>query len=130
VLALETLRGLRAEEGAALLREEARALHAAVTDPRLGRAADAAAASLEHAVARAAVGGEAAEAGARRIALAIGHALEVLLLAAHAQWALDTESDPHPAAAALRLAAERVPGREAEPGDEAPTESPGSRPPR
>lgn len=43
------------------------------------------------------------EAGGRRFALTLGRTLETVLLASHAQWALD-RGDPRPAAAARRLA--------------------------
>jgi alkylation response protein AidB-like acyl-CoA dehydrogenase len=46
---------------------------------------------------------EQAEAGARRFALALGRAVEVALLASHAQWSIDHERDGRAAAAALRL---------------------------
>jgi hypothetical protein len=48
------------------------------------------------------------EAGARRLALTLGRALEVALLCAHAQWSLDAECDARAAAAARRLAAHGV----------------------
>jgi acyl-CoA dehydrogenase len=108
VLALEALRALGGGDGAALLREEARTLAGAAREPRLARVAGGAMAALDRALARAAEGGEGAEAGARRIALAIGFAMETLLLAAHAQRALDDDDDPLPAGMALRFAAERA----------------------
>ena len=43
------------------------------------------------------------EAGARRLALTLGLALETALLAEHAGWALGAERDPRPAHAARRL---------------------------
>jgi hypothetical protein len=91
VLALEALRALGGGDGAALLRAEARTLAAAAREPRLARVAGGAMAALDRALARAAEGGDGAEAGARRIALAIGFAMETLLLAAQAQRALDDD---------------------------------------
>jgi len=48
------------------------------------------------------------EAGARRFALTLGHSLEVLYTARHAQWSLHEEQDGRSAAAAERLAARQV----------------------
>jgi alkylation response protein AidB-like acyl-CoA dehydrogenase len=48
------------------------------------------------------------EAGARRFALTLGRTLALALLARQAQWALDRERDPAPAAAAARFAAHGV----------------------
>ena len=53
-------------------------------------------------------GRPAVEAGARRFALTLGHALELALLARHAQWALDHENDRRPLLAAQRLATHRI----------------------
>lgn len=53
-------------------------------------------------------GPEALQAGARRFALTLGHALELAYTARHAQWALDHEDDARSAAAAERLAARRI----------------------
>jgi hypothetical protein len=52
------------------------------------------------------------EAGARRAALALGRSLELAALVGHAQWALDKEGDPRPAAVARRFQAHgiRIPG--------------------
>lgn len=46
------------------------------------------------------------EAGARRLALMLGRSVALALLAEHAQWALDSDEDGHPAEAASRLVAE------------------------
>lgn len=48
------------------------------------------------------------QAGARRFALTLGHALELAYTARHAQWALLHEEDERSAAAAERLAAQRI----------------------
>jgi acyl-CoA dehydrogenase len=53
-------------------------------------------------------GQQTVEAGARRFALTLGRALELALLAHHAQWAYDRDKDAIPAAAARRLAAHGV----------------------
>jgi acyl-CoA dehydrogenase len=47
-------------------------------------------------------------AGARRFALTLGRTLALALMARQAQWALDREQDPAPAAAALRFATHGV----------------------
>jgi acyl-CoA dehydrogenase len=48
------------------------------------------------------------EAGARRLALTLGRAMELALLTRHAQWSLDQERDPRTRAAARRLAAHGI----------------------
>ena len=48
------------------------------------------------------------QAGARRFALTLGHALELALLARHAQWAYEHEQDSRALAAAERLATHRI----------------------
>jgi hypothetical protein len=50
----------------------------------------------------------AVEAGARRFALTLGHALELALLARHAQWSHEHEQDARTLAAAERLATHRI----------------------
>jgi hypothetical protein len=69
------------------------------------RAIDRAAQWLERAMAsdRTAV-----EAGARRFALTLGHALELALLARHAQWSYEHEQDALALTAAERLATHRI----------------------
>jgi hypothetical protein len=80
---------------------------ALVRDPQLAAVAQAAMRAVEHAgewvedavrIGRAAV-----EAGARRLALTLGRALEAALLAAHAQWEAD-RGERDAASAARRLA--------------------------
>jgi acyl-CoA dehydrogenase len=116
VLSLEVLRALRDRDGVRLLRDEVERQVAAVRDARLTAVAEAARGALEGAFAWLdAIGWEEpgnhdhVEVGARRFALTLGGALEVVLLAAHAQRALDAEKDARPAAAARRLAAELPP---------------------
>lgn len=53
-------------------------------------------------------GDEAFQAGARRFALTLGHALELAYTARHAQWSLRVEQDGRPAAAAERQAARQI----------------------
>jgi acyl-CoA dehydrogenase len=53
-------------------------------------------------------GEEAVQAGARRFAVTLGSALQVLYTARHAQWSLQEEQDGRSAAAAERLAARRI----------------------
>jgi hypothetical protein len=51
---------------------------------------------------------DALEAGARRLALTVGRALELALLLRHAQWSLDAEHDSAACSAVLRFAAHGV----------------------
>jgi acyl-CoA dehydrogenase len=123
VLALDALRALAVEGVPEALAAELRASLAAVRDPSLRAPVEAAAAAAEHARAWiAAADGRTREAGARRLALTLGRALEVALLAAHAQWCLDSGRGPRAAAAARRLAREGVDllaAPEPDPGDAA-----------
>jgi acyl-CoA dehydrogenase len=48
------------------------------------------------------------EAGARRVAMTVGRAVELALLAQHAQWSLEQEKDPRTRAAARRFAAHGI----------------------
>ncbi len=50
----------------------------------------------------------AVQAGARRLALTLGHALELALLARQAQWSREHTGDARPLAAAQRLATHRI----------------------
>ncbi|HET8540844.1 MAG TPA: acyl-CoA dehydrogenase family protein [Anaeromyxobacter sp.] len=106
VLALDALRAL-AEEGAAeALAAELEAQLGAARDPSLGPVVAAVRAAEDHARAflAAPAGAAAREAGARRLALTLGRALEGALLAAHAQWCLDAGRGRRALAAARRLA--------------------------
>jgi acyl-CoA dehydrogenase len=129
VLALDALRALEACGGVAPLRAEVARCAGAVRDPALRRVADAALRAVEgadawlHTAAREG-GRAAAEGGARRLALTLARALEAALLAAHAQWALDTDGDPRDGAAARRLAAAGV--DRIFPAAEPATDSPGA----
>jgi acyl-CoA dehydrogenase len=111
VLSLDALKVL-GKGALALLTEEVRGMVHTVRDPALARAAQTALTALAHADAvaqmhmgRALEGGSLLplEADARRLALTLGRALALALLARHAQWSLD-QGDPRPAAAAKRFA--------------------------
>jgi alkylation response protein AidB-like acyl-CoA dehydrogenase len=107
VLALETLRALgKAGAGEAVAAEAGRLL-GGLRDAGLKEPAEAARRALAHAEAWLRAGAarpEAREAGARRLALTLGRAVEVALLCHHAQWCLDQGRGPRAAAAARRLA--------------------------
>lgn len=109
VLALDVLRAL-SEVGASnfsMLHEEVARCAAAVREPMLTEAVAQAGRALDEAdawLARATLQGQnAVEAGARRLALRVGGALELALLARHAQWSLGHEHDARAAAATHRL---------------------------
>ncbi|HEY6106374.1 MAG TPA: acyl-CoA dehydrogenase family protein, partial [Anaeromyxobacteraceae bacterium] len=105
VLALETLRGLGKPGAGEALAAEAGRLLGAVRDGGLREPAESARRALAHAEAwLRAARPEAREAGARRLALTLGRAVEVALLCHHAQWCLDQGRGPRAAAAARRLA--------------------------
>ena len=107
VLALETLRALGKPGAGEALAAEARRLFSGVRDPGLREPAAAAGKALAHAEAwlgAAAAGPESREAGARRLALTLGRAMEAALLCHHAQWCLDQGRGSRAAAAARRLA--------------------------
>jgi alkylation response protein AidB-like acyl-CoA dehydrogenase len=106
VLSLDVLRALRTEGAPqALVAEVARAARAA-RDPSLAAPAQVALRAAEHASAWAARGGETGlEAGARRLALTLGRALELALLCEHAQGCREAGDGRRAAAAARRFAA-------------------------
>jgi acyl-CoA dehydrogenase len=111
VLSLDTLRALESAGGIdPLIREVARCA-AEVRDPALARPVQAAIRAIERAAEwlrqATRAGRPETEAGARRFAMTLGRALETVLLASHAQWALE-RGDPRPAAAARRLAANGI----------------------
>ncbi len=111
VLALDTLRALRAEGAfAAVVAEVARCAEAA-RDPALAALGDRALRAVRGAgdwLEGHQAGGDAGraglEAGARRFALTLGRAVELALLVRHAQWSLEQEGDGRARAAARRLA--------------------------
>jgi alkylation response protein AidB-like acyl-CoA dehydrogenase len=107
VLSLELLRALRVPGAAEAVAAEVQGPLGAVRDPALRPAAEAASRALEHAVAwgrRAAARPAELEAGARRLGLTLGRALEVSLACAHAQACL-ARGERRPLPLALRLAA-------------------------
>ncbi len=107
VLALDALRALDADDAEDALEHEVGRCLAALRDPALRAVGETAHEALDEAR-----GWRAAErrdpdvhaAGARRLALTLGRTLELALLAAHAQWALDAGRGPRALAAARRLA--------------------------
>lgn len=109
VLSLDTLRALGKGGAFEALREDARCHAATVTDPALVPAATRAVAAIDRAAAWAAgamARPDVLEAGARRFALTLGRALELVYLAAHAQWCASTShrQAAFAAAATRRLA--------------------------
>jgi alkylation response protein AidB-like acyl-CoA dehydrogenase len=95
VLSLITLQSLRRDGRLQALKNEIRRCEAAVEAPALQHAVRTALSAFRNAVEWLAEslkeGQESAEAGARRFALTVGHALELALLARHAQWAIGRE---------------------------------------
>jgi acyl-CoA dehydrogenase len=111
VLALDTLRALGKGGALEALGGEIERATAGVRDPSLAGPAEAARAAFRRAaawVAGAMAQPDRLEAGARRFALALGRALELALLAGHAQWCLEHGDGRGPwmAAAARRFALE------------------------
>ena len=95
VLSLVSLQALRRDGRLSSLKAELTRCAAAVEAPALQHAVQTAMDAFRNAVEWLATalddGQEAAEAGARRFALTVGHALELALLAHHAQWSLEEE---------------------------------------
>jgi alkylation response protein AidB-like acyl-CoA dehydrogenase len=111
VLALDALRALEAIGGLAVLRREAGFILQGVREATLVRISAQVEKTLERAEAaleKAAAQADGAEAGARRIAMTLGRAMEAAILARHAQWSLDRESDRRALAAARRFAAHGI----------------------
>jgi acyl-CoA dehydrogenase len=109
VLALDFLRGLESAGGLDLVRREVGLLMREIRDADLVKVS----AQVERAVEQAGewmalAAGDALEAGARRFAMTVGRALELALLARHAQWSLAAEQDGAARSAALRFAAHGV----------------------
>jgi alkylation response protein AidB-like acyl-CoA dehydrogenase/uncharacterized protein with PIN domain len=108
VLSLDALRALQSTAGLEILKREVGFVLQGVREPDLIKIS----ARVEHTVeaaetwlTQALQTGEACvEAGARRFAMTIGRAVELALLARHAQWALDHERDGRALAAARRFA--------------------------
>jgi alkylation response protein AidB-like acyl-CoA dehydrogenase len=95
VMALTTLQKLRRDGRFEALQGELQRCREAVNTPALDHAVQTAQDAFENAMSWLAdaldESQDAVEAGARRFALTIGHALELALLARHAQWAVATE---------------------------------------
>ncbi len=112
VLSLDTLRAVEAVGGLAVMRREAGFILQGVRDPDLVKISARVEKTLEQAEAwltQAAKSGAAdVEAGARRFAMTIGRAVELALLARHAQWSLEHEQDRRALAGARRFAAQGV----------------------
>jgi alkylation response protein AidB-like acyl-CoA dehydrogenase len=112
VLALDLLRALRSVGTIAPLNQEVRACVDAIEAPTLTKAIRPAVHAYRDAVkwlkSALSEGEDALQAGARRFAMTLGHSLELLYTARHAQWSLHAEQDGRSAAAAERLAARQV----------------------
>src|SRR5262245_59433379 len=109
VLSLDLLRALEGTGGLAVLKREIGILLRDVREPDLVKIS----AVVERSVEQAGTWLEKArgvdiEAGARRFALTVGRAVELALLAQHAQWSLVHEKDHRTRAAARRFAAHGV----------------------
>jgi alkylation response protein AidB-like acyl-CoA dehydrogenase len=107
VLALDTLRALKKIGSPAPLREEVQRCVDALEDNRLRRTAQPATEAVEAAttwLAETMDTPSALQAGARRAALTLGRAMELLLTARHAQWCLTHDQDERSRFAAERLA--------------------------
>jgi hypothetical protein len=113
VLALDTLRALGLDSNAntpaiTLLQSTGNALVQSVHDSTLFTAANSVTSALEHAAtwihAAESKGHDALEAGARRLALTLGRALELALLIKHAEWSQADEEDGRATASARRFA--------------------------
>ncbi|MBI1965988.1 MAG: acyl-CoA dehydrogenase family protein [Betaproteobacteria bacterium] len=109
VLSLETLRALEAVGGLAVLKREIGILLREVREPDLVKISAQVERAVEQAEAWLAKAKDAElEAGARRCAMTLGRAMELALLARHAQWSLEQEKDQRTRAAARRFAAHGV----------------------
>ncbi len=111
VLSLDTLRALKQEGIWQAFTEDSRTRLSSVTEPRLAPAVEKATQALEHAsrwLEAHASERSLAEAGARRFAMTLGRATELVLLADHAQWCLDQGKGDRALAAARRFATSRI----------------------
>ncbi|HXV10585.1 MAG TPA: acyl-CoA dehydrogenase family protein [Burkholderiales bacterium] len=112
VLALETLRAVDAAGGPGVLKREIGILLRELREADLVKIS----AQVERAVEQAEswlnraakAGQEELEAGARRFAMTLGRAMELALLARHAQWSLEHEHDRRALSAARRFAAHGI----------------------
>lgn len=112
VLSLDTLRVLGKDKALGDLRAEVANAASMCTDGRLAEIARSAVATIDRAgewlMRSYAADPIGVEAAARGLALTLGRATEVALLAKHAQAALDQDGDPRPRAAAIRLHARGI----------------------
>ena len=112
VLALDTLRAVEAIGGLAVLKREAGFILQGVREPGLVKISAQVEGAIERAEAwldgAAGAGVAEVESGARRCAMTLGRAVELALLARHAQWSLEHEQDRRTLAAARRYAAHGV----------------------
>jgi acyl-CoA dehydrogenase len=108
VLALDALHVILKGGSLDILAAEVERLIAGVVEPKLADAEIAASRALSHARSwlkeTAGTGRTSQEAGARRLALTLGRALELALLVRHAAWAMDRERSRVPLAAAIQFA--------------------------
>lgn len=107
VLALDALLRGDLAAGLAALTRRIDACNAGVRDQRLAALGQTAATAIAHVRQWLAAHGEAAQlqAGARRVAMTLGRALQLALLIEHAQWSLEASKDNSGVAAAARFAA-------------------------
>ncbi|WP_022836866.1 acyl-CoA dehydrogenase family protein [Salisaeta longa] len=114
VLSLDVLRALDRTDGLLAIRNELRRCVSMLSIQTMVEPMRAAVKAFREAVQwlQAAQQKEEAEkhlqAGARRFALTLGYVMEVALTACHAQWAVQEESDGRSAAAAERLAEQKI----------------------
>lgn len=108
VLALDVLHVIQKEGSLDILAAEIERLIAGVVEPKLAEAELATSRAVSHARAwvkeMAGTDRPGLEAGARRLALTLGRALELALLIRHAAWAIDRGGDRAPLAAAVQFA--------------------------
>lgn len=107
VLALDALLRGDLAAGLAALTRRIDACNAGVRDQRLAALGQTAVAAIAHVRQWLTAHGEAAQlqAGARRVAMTLGRALQLALLIEHAQWSLEASNDNSGVAAAVRFAA-------------------------
>jgi alkylation response protein AidB-like acyl-CoA dehydrogenase len=111
VLSLDTLKSI-AGGGLRLIHDQIRRSNDTLTDERLqecGRKAESAVQSVLSFLEESSSGASArVEASARRIAMTLGRALSLALLAEHAEWSLREDGDVRARAAACRFAASAI----------------------
>ncbi|WP_438014546.1 acyl-CoA dehydrogenase family protein [Sorangium sp. So ce315] len=108
VLSLDALRVIQKDSSLDVLAAEVARLLTGVVEPKLAEAETAASRAVSHARAwlkeMAGTDREGLEAGARRVAITLGRALELALLVRHAAWAMDRERSRTALAAAVQFA--------------------------